>query len=205
MQGGGELGGARGRGRKDGEGRIDSNPNNNKAIKGRPRPAPRALRFPEIWGVEGVEGWSWSVASCEEWKGVGVAGAEAVSRGTACVWMPTRVVFWCDSARRPPRLLGRVDDALWARSRGWRLCFGGRRAVQDVSHRRLHTEGVTGLRGELCVCVWWGRPGQRGAGDKDSLNLENAKENQKIPEGPDPLRKDPCPSAWEREKSRHKC
>lgn len=31
------------------------------------------------------------------------------------------------------------------------------------------------------------------------LNLENAKENQKIPEGSDPLRKDPCPSAWERE------
>lgn len=50
------LGGARGRGRKDGEGRIDSNPNNNKAIKGRPRPAPPALRFPEIWGVEGGRG-----------------------------------------------------------------------------------------------------------------------------------------------------
>lgn len=51
-----ELGGARGRGRKDGEGRIDSNPNNNKAIKGRPRPAPPALCFPEIWVVEGGRG-----------------------------------------------------------------------------------------------------------------------------------------------------
>lgn len=117
-----------------------------KAARGQLRRLCVSRRFGVWWGVEG---WSWSVASCEEWKGVGVAGAEAMSRGTACVWMPTRVVLWCDSAGRPPRLLGWVDDALWARSRGWRLCFGGRRAVQDVSHRRLHTEGVTGLRGEL--------------------------------------------------------
>ncbi|CAI9168308.1 unnamed protein product [Rangifer tarandus platyrhynchus] len=37
------------RGRKDGEGRIDSNPNNNKAIKGRPRPALRLSISRGFW------------------------------------------------------------------------------------------------------------------------------------------------------------
>lgn len=37
-----------------------------------------------VW--RGVEDWSWSVASCEKWKGVGgVAGVEAMSRDRVCV------------------------------------------------------------------------------------------------------------------------
>lgn len=59
-----------------------------------------------------------------------------------CVWMPTRVVLLCDSAPRPPRLPGRGDDALWAKILGVvMVVFWGAKAVQDVSHRRLHTEG----------------------------------------------------------------
>ena len=71
-------------GRKDEEGRIDSNPNNNKAIKGRPRPALWLSVSRGFW----VKGSSWSITSCAEATGVGVSGRAAGAPGCEglCVW-----------------------------------------------------------------------------------------------------------------------
>lgn len=64
--------GCRAAGRKDGEGRIDSNPNNNKAFKGRARPALQ-LFLGGFW----VKGSSWSLTSGVETPGVGAPGERA--------------------------------------------------------------------------------------------------------------------------------
>lgn len=50
--------------------------------------------------------------------------------------------------------------------------FGGAKAVQDVSHRHFAHRGSHRPASE----DKWGRPGLRGAGDKDS-QFRNAKEN----------------------------
>lgn len=76
MRGGASWVSSREGGRKDGEGRIDSNPNNNKAIKGRPRPALRLSVSRRFLG----HGSSWSIASCAETTGVGVSGGESGGR-----------------------------------------------------------------------------------------------------------------------------
>lgn len=104
------------RGRKDGEGRIDSNPNNNKAFKGRQRPALRFSVSRRFLG-QGLElehnklrrdDGRWRVR--RGGPAAGASGCEGL-----CGGMPTRVVFLCDSDPRPPSRLGRVDDTLWAR------------------------------------------------------------------------------------------
>lgn len=86
------------RGRKDGEGRIDSNPNNNKAFKGRPRPALR-LFLGGFW----VKGSGWSITSCAETSGVGGSGGRPGGRRVGArglrVWGCRRGWSFCDSAR----------------------------------------------------------------------------------------------------------
>lgn len=146
-------------GRKDGEGRIDSNPNNNKAIKGRLRPAPLALGFPEIWGAI-CGGRGGRALALERSKLRAVEGRWCGRRGgraggpRASVWTPSRVVLLCDSAPRPPRLPRRGDDARCGLGPGVGVViWGGAGCVRRESPAFAHrgSEGVTGLRGE------WGR------------------------------------------------
>lgn len=133
------------RGRKDGEGRIDSNPNNNKAIKGRRRPGSAALFLGGFW----VKGSSRSITSGAGTSGVGVSGGEAgrPARRGVRDWgwgggEPTRVVLLGDSDSRPPSRLGRLHEALWARagSAGFvsRGRVGGATELQRCESRRFH-------------------------------------------------------------------
>lgn len=95
------------RGRKDGEGRIDSNPNNNKAFKGRQRKALRLSVSRRFLG-QGLElehnklrrgDGRWCVR--RGGPAAGASGCEGLCVGE----LPTRVVFLCDSDLRPPSRL----------------------------------------------------------------------------------------------------
>lgn len=115
-----------------------------KPSKGRPRAgAPRRSRFLGGFWVKGFE----PPAFTETTGAAGVCeGEEAGPRTAVRVCVRVRVegrrcrpgwsFFLCDSQPRPPRLLGRNDDALWAGA-GFRACGG---AAGRESRRLLSPE-----------------------------------------------------------------
>lgn len=149
-----ELGVGR-QGRKDGEGRIDSNPNNNKAIKGRRRPA---LRLSISWRFlgQGLE--------LEHNKLRRGDGRRCVRRGDGAAVAPgceglcgegggecRRGWSFCVTQTRDLQVgLGGFHEALWARLgfSGF-VCWGrvGGEGSARCESRRFHrgSGGVTGL------------------------------------------------------------